>query len=107
MHKANASNDGYSLPLKYRQHLYNLIAPLGTPERDLIATAGTLKLDYYYLAGLVSLCQSNNINYTLYDSGDFYLPDIMISSDDWKRLNQLQLDQYNSVSRLKQFIYEN
>lgn len=107
MHKANADNKGYSLPLKYRQHLYNLIAPLGTPERDLIATAGTLKLDYYYLAGLVSLCQSHNIPYTLYDCGDYYLPDIRISSEDWKRLNQIQLDNYNSVARLKQFIYEN
>lgn len=107
MHNANAVNKGYSLPLKYRQHLYNLIAPLGTPERDLIATAGTLKLDYYYLAGLVSLCQSHNIPYTLYDCGDYYLPDIRISSEDWKRLNQIQLDNYNSVARLKQFIYEN
>lgn len=107
MHKANDVNKGYSLPLKYRLHLYNLIAPLGTPERDLIATAGTLKLDYYYLAGLVSLCQSNNIPYTLYDCGDYYLPDIRISSEDWKRLNQIQLDNYNSVARLKQFIYEN
>ena len=107
MHKANAVNKGYSLPLKYRQHLYNLIAPLGTPERDLIATAGTLKLDYYYLAGIVSLCQSHNIPYTLYDCGDYYLPDIRISSDNWKRLNQIQLDIYNSVARLKQFIYEN
>lgn len=107
MHKANASNDGYSLPLKYRQHLYNLIAPVGTPERDLIATAGTLKLDYYYLAGLVSLCLSNNIAYDLYDSGDYYLPDISISSEGWKRLNQIQLDKYNSVARLKQFIYAN
>lgn len=107
MHKANADNKGYSLPLKYRQHLYNMIAPLGTPERDLIATAGTLKLDYYYLSSLVGLCQSNNIPYTLYDCGDYYLPDIRISSEDWKRLNQIQLDNYNSIARLKQFIYEN
>ena len=107
MHKANADNDGYSLPLKYRQHLYNLLAPLGTSEREMIATAGILKLDYYYLASVVSLCQSNNINYTLCDCGDVYLPDIIISSDDWKRLNKIQLDKYNSVSRLKQFIYEN
>ena len=107
MHNANTDNKGYSLPLKYRQHLYNLIAPLGTPERDLIATAGTLKLDYYYLAGLVSLCQSHNIPYSLFDCGDYYLPDIRISSDNWKRLNQIQLDNYNSVARLKQFIYEN
>ena len=107
MHDANSDNKGYSLPLKYRQHLYNLLAPIGTPERDLISTAGTLKLDYYYLAGLVALCQSHNIPYTLYDCGDYYLPDIRISSDDWKRLNQIQLDNYNSIARLKQFIYEN
>lgn len=107
LHPYNVDNRGYSLPLKYRQRLYDLLAPLGSYNRAIIATAGLNKLDYTYLAKLVGMCQSHNIPYTLVSSGDFYLPVIRLSSDDWKRLNDIQLQNYYQVSRLKQFIYEN
>ena len=105
-HAYNVENKGYSLPLKYRKRLYDLLAPIGTLERAVIATAGINKLDYHYLAQIVGLCESQNIPYTLVPTDDYYLPDIQLSSENWKRLNDIQLQNYYQVSRLKQFLYE-
>lgn len=105
-HAYNVENKGYSLPLKFRKRLYDLLAPIGTLERAEIATAGINKLDYHFLAQIVGLCESQNIPYTLVSTGDYYLPDIRISSENWKRLNDIQLQNYYQVSRLKQFLYE-
>lgn len=106
-HDSNTLNNGYSLPLKYRKRLYDIVAPIDTLERDIIASSGLQKLLYHFASHLVSLCKSNNIPYSIKSHGSHTPPDIILSPEDWKRLNSLQLENYNAISRLKQFIYEN
>ena len=109
VHAHNTLNNGYSLPLKYRKHLYDLIAPIDTPERDLISSAGYSKLYYSYIQHLISLCQSNNLPYTISDTDFFGLPSIpkiSIPSYGMEILNNIQKSNYNSIQRFKQFLYD-
>lgn len=106
-HELSQDNKGYPLPLKYRQALYNALAPKDTLERDIIATAGLNKLFYKFTLSVLSLCQSHNIPYFLKFKDHLSLPDIILDHDNWKRLNELQLQKFNSIARLKQFLYEN
>lgn len=106
-HEHNTLNNGYSLPLKYRHHLYDSIAPKDTLERDFISSAGLAKLLYHHVSRLVSLCQSNNISYEIHSYGHDSPPDIIIDPAGWKKLNEMQLSNYNAISRFKQFLNEN
>lgn len=100
-------NRGYSLPLKYRQHLYDLLAPKeinGIPneQRMIISTAGRDKLDVAYLKHIISLCQSNNIDYVLVDTGTA-VPDIRLTTPGaYDRLNAMQMKQYDDIKAFKE-----
>lgn len=97
---------GYSLPLKYRKHLLDNIAPIYSPYRMYIGQCGQNSLAVHYFETLVSMCHNYNIAYTLETDYSTYngIPRVSLSSDGWNKLNSIQSKNYYEISCIKDII---
>ena len=102
---------GFPLPKKYRQHLYDLIAPKedknGIPNeyRLYIAAAGRNLLELTYLNCVVGLLTSAGRPYKLYNDHK-QLDDLLVSNEDWQYIQSEFEKHYEDINNIKNYIYE-
>lgn len=114
------SKKGFSLPLYYRQHLYNEKYPLGTYERALVSTAGIQKLEFSFFKKVASLCIDNGYDFWLQEynpcehTDNSYRTPILHNGlapsfelkpntypHVWKKINDIYTRQFNSINQFK------